>query len=170
MKRAAFRPSPVRQGAALQATSEFLAAWAAHLLAGELDEARALMRAFEPLADMEIGERAAVSVDFAREPVYRITLAAADPAQLGEKLQALARGPERASLWLSELGLLSEATSDYDLEFTKRDEIAELAADYQPRCPAAPGKAYSTIRRQPSTPLWLPAPRCWHVCRDTRTP
>lgn len=83
-------------------------------------------------AAVRSGRRTRVDLDGPNRPRYLLTFANGDCDTIAESLMRLADEPDRNAISLSELGLLTVETSNFDLEFFKLDEVPELMHDYEP--------------------------------------
>lgn len=75
-----------------------------------------------------------VSGDFGNR-ILSLTFAMGDVSVIANSLRQLAGKPDRSTITLAALGLLTSETSENNLEFYKLDKVPKLAHDYIPTGP-----------------------------------
>ena len=119
------------------ATSDSLRELADALEVGDPSALQQAIAIHEDDAGAKLGRHTRIAVDRTRKPVYSLTFAKNDCNSIADGLRRLAEEPDRSTISLADLGLLTPDTSDNDLEFFKLDRVPELNRDYDPDVPGS---------------------------------
>lgn len=150
MKALAFSSRSFARFVRCTVTSESLRDLANALVSGGPTALHHEIVALDRRAAVKSGRQTCADVDFTNQHHYLLTLANGDCDAIAESLRRLADEPDRSAVSLAKLGLLTVETSNYDLEFFKLDEVAELMPDYEPD---VSGSTWEGVLYHPIPPL-----------------